>query len=40
MFIGPDPGLVVMEGSSCSEGGEFKFQHHILDGHFFTYICS
>ena len=28
------PGLVVMWGDSCSEGCEFKSQHHILDGHF------
>ena len=32
-------GLVVMEGDSSSEGCGFKFQHHILGGHFFTFIC-
>ena len=25
-------------GDSCSKGREFESQHHILDGHFFTYI--
>ena len=33
------PGLVVMGGDSCSEGRWFESQHHILDGHFFIYIC-
>ena len=34
------PGLVVMEdGYSCSEGCGFKPLRHILDGHFFTYMC-
>ena len=28
-----------MGGYSCSEGCGFESQHHILDGHFFTYIC-
>ena len=28
------PGLVVMGGDSCSEGGGFESRHHILDGHF------
>ena len=32
------PALVVMGGESCSEGRGLKSQHHILDGHFFTYI--
>ena len=31
---GGSPGLVVMWGDSCSEGCEFEYQHHILDGHF------
>ena len=30
---------MVMGGDSCSEGWGFKFQHRILDGHFFTLIC-
>ena len=33
------PGLVVMGGESCSKGCEFKSRHHLLDGHFFTFIC-
>ena len=33
------PGLVVMEGDSCSKGCEFESQHRKLDGHFFTFIC-
>ena len=33
---GGSPGLVVMGGDSCSEGHEFKSQHHILDGHLFV----
>ena len=36
---GGSPGLVVMRGDSCTEGGRFESQHHKLDGHFFTYIC-
>ena len=28
-----------MGGDSCSKGRSFKSQRHILDGHFFTYIC-
>ena len=39
MFIGGSPGLVIMGRDSCSEGCGFKSRHHILDGHFFTYIC-
>ena len=35
---GGSPGLVVMGGDSCSKGCEFESRHHILDGHFFTYI--
>ena len=27
------PGLVVMEGDSCSKGCEFESRYHILDGH-------
>ena len=27
-----------MGGDSCSKGREFKSRHHILDGHFFTYL--
>ena len=30
---GGSPGLVVMGGDSCYEGGEFESQHRILDGH-------
>ena len=30
---------MVMGGDSCSKGCGFKSWHHILDGHFFTYIC-
>ena len=37
--MGGSPGLVVMGGDSCSEGCGFKSWHHILDGHFYTYIC-
>ena len=37
--LGRRPGLVVMWGDSCSEGCEFESQHHILNGHFFTFIC-
>ena len=32
-------GLVVMGGDSCSKGRGFESQRHILDGHFFTFIC-
>ena len=35
---GESPGLVVMVGDSCSKGREFE-SWHILDGHFFTFIC-
>ena len=38
-FLGGSPGLVVMKWDSCSEGHGFESQHHILDGHFFTFIC-
>ena len=30
---------MVMGRDSRSEGRGFKSRHHILDGHFFTYIC-
>ena len=36
---GGSPGLVVMGGDSRSEVCGFESRHHILDGHFFTYIC-
>ena len=26
-------------GDSCSKGCEFESRHHILEGHFFTFIC-
>ena len=35
---GGSPGLVVKVGHSCSKGHEFKSRHHLLDGHFFTYL--
>ena len=38
-FVGWRPGLVVLGRDSGSEGCGFKSWHHILDGHFFTYIC-
>ena len=30
---------MVMGGDSCAEGCGFKSQHHILNGHFCTFIC-
>ena len=36
--MGGKPGLVVMGGDSCAEGCEFESQHHILNGHIFTFI--
>ena len=33
-------GLVVMGGDSCSKSREFESQHHILNGHFFTYLLK
>ena len=33
------PGLVVIGGDSCYKGDGFESRHHILHGHFFTYIC-
>ena len=38
LFIRLATGLVVMGGDSCAKGLEFKSRHHILDGHFFTYL--
>ena len=38
MILGGSPGLVVMGRDSLSEGCGFESRHHILDGHFFTYI--
>ena len=35
---GGTTGLVVMGGDSYSKGHEFESWHHILDGHFFTYL--
>ena len=32
--FGASPGLVVMEGDSCSEGRGFETQCRIHDGHF------
>ena len=29
---------MVMGGDSCSKGREFESRHHILDGHFFTFL--
>ena len=37
--MGGTPGLVVMVGDSCSDVRGFESQNHLLDGHFFTYIC-
>ena len=34
------PGLVVMGGDSCSRGRGFESRYRILDGHYFTFICS
>ena len=30
---------MVMGRDTCSKGCEFESQQHILDGHFFTFIC-
>ena len=38
-MVGGSPGLVVMGRDSCFKGRGFESWHHILDGHFFTYIC-
>ena len=40
MFIRLAAGIVVIIGHSCSEGRRFEFQHRLLDGHFFSLICS
>ena len=37
--MGGSPGLVVMGRGSHSKGRGFESRYHILDGHFFTYIC-
>ena len=37
--MGGSTGLVVMGGDSSSEGRAFEYQLHILDGHFYTFIC-
>ena len=34
------PGLGVMGGGLLPEGGGFESQHRMMDGHFFTHICS
>ena len=36
---GGSPVLVVMGGDSYYKGCGFKSQQHILDGHYFTFIC-
>ena len=36
LHIGPD---VVMGEDSFSEDRGFESRHHLLDGHFVTYIC-
>ena len=36
--LGGIPGLVVMGGDSWSKGHRFESQHHLLDGHFFTFV--
>ena len=36
--LGGSPGLVVMGVDSCSNGHWFEFKHHIMFGHFFTYV--
>ena len=38
--LGWSPGLVVKRGDSHSEGCEFNSRHWVLDGHFFTLVCS
>ena len=38
--LGGSPGLVIMGGDSRSEGRGFESQCRILDGHYFTLICS
>ena len=39
LSLGGASGLVVMGGDSCPEGRGFESLHHILNEHFFTYIC-
>ena len=39
-YKGRSPGLVVMGRDSRSKDRGFESRHRILDGHFFTYICS
>ena len=36
--LGGIPGPVVMVGDSCSKGHRFESQHHLLDGHFITFV--
>ena len=31
--------LVTMGGDLCFDGRGFESQHHILDGHLFTFLC-
>ena len=38
--VGGSPGLVIVEGDSCSKGCGFESWRRILDGHFFTLICG
>ena len=35
--LGGSPDLVVMGGDSCSKGRVFESQHHVLDGHVYTF---
>ena len=37
--VGGSPGLVIVEGDSCSKGCGFESWRRILDGHFFTLLC-
>ena len=37
---GRSPGVVVMGGDSCSKDCRFESRYCLLDGHFFTLICS
>ena len=38
--FGASPGLVVMEGDSCSEGRGFESLNYILDGHLSYYFVA
>ena len=38
--MGWEPWSCVIGGESCSEGHGFESQYCILDGYFFTFICS